>query len=94
MIAATCVGPNGALVVPESICNALQIKEGSLLFLEFDGDRLIVRSGASSTEYYFDHRRAEFLLNNAVNASDYLLAREHVKRLGLDPDEIPHEKPA
>ena len=45
-------------------------------------------------EDYTPERIAEFLLNNAVGAEGYAAAREEVRTLGLDPDQIPHEKPA
>lgn len=44
-------------------------------------------------EEYTAERIAEFLLNNAVGADGYAAAREEVRKLGLDPDQIPHEKP-
>jgi hypothetical protein len=44
-------------------------------------------------EEYTPERVAEFLLNNAVGADGYAEAREEVRALGLDPDQIPHEKP-
>ena len=39
-------------------------------------------------------RKAEFLLSNAVDAADYARAVGEVRDLGLDPDSIPHAKPA
>jgi hypothetical protein len=44
-------------------------------------------------EDYTPERIAEFLLNNAVGPAGYAAAREEVRRLGLDPDLIPHQKP-
>jgi hypothetical protein len=44
-------------------------------------------------EEYTPERIAEFLLNNAVGAVGYAMARAEVEALGLDPDRIPHEKP-
>lgn len=38
-------------------------------------------------------RMAEFLLSNAVDAEDYAETVEEVRKMGLDPDSIPHEKP-
>jgi hypothetical protein len=37
-------------------------------------------------------KKAEFLLNNAVDAADYREARAEVKRLGVDPDRIKHQR--
>ena len=44
-------------------------------------------------EIYSPERRAEFLLNNAVDAEGYRQARAAVKRMGLDPDRTSHSKP-
>ncbi|HZW93132.1 MAG TPA: hypothetical protein VFF64_09285 [Candidatus Eremiobacteraceae bacterium] len=44
-------------------------------------------------ERYTPERKAEFLLNNAVDDADYRKAREEVRKLGLDPDSIPHLRP-
>ncbi len=44
-------------------------------------------------EAYDKRRKAEFLLNNASSRADYRAAREEVRRMGLDPDAIPHEPP-
>lgn len=45
-------------------------------------------------EDYTPERIAEYLLNNAVSVEDYCWAREEARRLGVDPDKIPHEPPA
>ena len=37
-------------------------------------------------------RKAEFLLNNAVTKADYHWAVAEVRRMGLDPEKIEHEK--
>ena len=44
-------------------------------------------------ERYSPERKAEFLLSNAVDAADYRKARNEVRKLGLDPDSIPHLRP-
>ncbi len=51
------------------------------------------RPRKTSIECYSPRRKAEFLLNNAINASDYRRARKEVRRLGLDPDSISHQPP-
>jgi len=45
-------------------------------------------------ERYSPERKAEFLLSNAVDDADYRQARREVRKLGLDPDSIPHLRPA
>lgn len=44
-------------------------------------------------EIYDNERKAEFLLNNAVDEADYRDARKEVRKLGLNPDSIPHLRP-
>jgi len=46
-----------------------------------------------AVDRYTPEERGAYLLNNAVDAKDYKRARQAVEELGLDPDEIPHEKP-
>jgi len=44
-------------------------------------------------ERYTPERKAEFLLNHAIDPADYREARKEVRKLGLDPDSIPHQRP-
>jgi hypothetical protein len=44
-------------------------------------------------ERYSPERKAEFLLSNAVDETDYGEARKEVRKMGLDPDSIPHLRP-
>ena len=43
-------------------------------------------------EKYIPERKAEFLLSNAVDKADYRKARIEVRKLGLNPDSIPHRR--
>ena len=45
-------------------------------------------------EGYTPERKAEFILSNATNDADYRQARKEVQKLGIDPDSIPHRRPA
>ena len=57
-------------------------------------DGVLIRPAvALPVESYSDERKAEFLLTNAVDAQDYAWAREEVRKLGLDPDHVPHDRP-
>ena len=51
------------------------------------------RTVSQFIERYTPRRRAQFLLQNAVDAADYSAARREVRKLGLDPDSIPHDRP-
>lgn len=55
--------------------------------------RQAARASAQLGERYTPRRLAQFLLQNAVGAADYAAARREVKKLGLDPDEVPHDRP-
>lgn len=44
-------------------------------------------------EVYTAERKAAFLLENAVDEKDYARAVQEVRRLGLNPAEIPHLRP-
>lgn len=44
-------------------------------------------------EDYTPERVAEFLLSNAVDAEDHVEAVGEVRRMGLDPEKTPHQKP-
>ena len=44
-------------------------------------------------EEYSTERKAEFLLSNAVDEVDYAWAVREVRKLGVDPDAVLHERP-
>ncbi|MGH7143304.1 MAG: AbrB/MazE/SpoVT family DNA-binding domain-containing protein [Planctomycetota bacterium] len=89
------VGKRGTLVIPARLRKNLGLQEGSIVILESRREGLLVRPGkVVPVEIYTPERKAEFLLNNAVGAKEYKRARRAVRKLGLDPDQIPHQKPA
>ena len=53
----------------------------------------VLNSFLQFIERYTPRRRAQFLLQNAVDSADYSAARREVRKLGLDPDSIPHDRP-
>ena len=94
MIAAK-VGKRGAIVVPAKLRKRFGIEEGSLVTAEASGDGILIRPAVVvPVEKYTPERKAEFLLSTATSRKDYLQARKAVKKLGLDPDSIPHRRPA
>ena len=44
-------------------------------------------------EEYSPERKAEFLLSNAVDELDYAWAVREVRKLGVDPEAVLHERP-
>jgi len=89
------VGKRGTVVIPASLRRRFGIEEGSLVIAEEREDGVLIRPAvAMPIEIYTPERRAEFLLSNAVDAEDYAQAVEEVRKIGLDPETIPHHKPA
>ena len=88
------VGKRGTIVIPASLRRQFGLKEGSLFIAEAREDGVLIRPAvALPLEIYSPQRKAEFLLTNAVDAEDYARVAEEVRALGLDPDDIPHERP-
>lgn len=51
------------------------------------------KSVLSAVEVYTPERKAQFLLTNAVDAEDYRRTCRLVRKMGLDPAAIDHDKP-
>ena len=89
------VGKRGTVVIPAPLRRRFGIEEGSLVVAEATEEGILIRPAvAMPIEVYTPRRKAEFLLSNAVDADDYAWAVEEARRMGLDPDTIPHRKPA
>lgn len=90
---ATKVGKRGVIVVPAKLRKRYGIEEGSVVTAEGVEDGILIRPAVVvPIERYSAERKAEFLLTNATSKRDYQRAREEVRKLGLDPDAIPHRK--
>jgi AbrB family looped-hinge helix DNA binding protein len=88
------VGKRGTVVIPSELRRRLGIEEGSLVLMELSDGSIVLRPAVVlPVEKYTPERQAEFLLSNAVDADDYARAVEEVRRMGLDPETIPHYKP-
>ncbi len=88
------VGKRGTVVIPARMRKRFGIKEGDLVIAEEREDGILIRPAvALPVEAYTPERVAEFLLTNAVDADDYARAVARVKRMGLNPDAIPHVPP-
>lgn len=93
--AASKVGRRGTVVLPAKLRRRLGIEEGSFVVAEERENGILIRPAkVVPIEIYTPERRAEFLLNNAIDAADYRRARAEVKRLGINPDRIKHRRPA
>jgi AbrB family looped-hinge helix DNA binding protein len=90
----TKIGKRGTLVIPAELRRRFALTEGDTVIIEEREDGLSVRPAvALPVEIYTPERKAEFFLNNAVTRADYRWAVKEVRRMGLDPNKIAHEKP-
>ena len=81
------------MVIPAALRRRFGIEEGSLVIAEDREEGILIRPAvAVPLEIYTPERRAEFLLSNAVDEEDYARAKEEVRKMGLDPDTIPHRR--
>jgi len=89
------VGKRGAIIVPARLRKRFGIEEGTLVTAEATEDGILIRPAiVIPVEKYSPERKAEFLLSNAVSVDEYKKARKEVQKLGLDPDSVPHRRPA
>lgn len=88
------VGKRGTLVIPAKLRRRFGIQEGSEVIAEETPDGILIRPAMTvPIEVYSADRRAEFVLSNTTDPEDYQSARDEVRRMGLDPDAIPHHRP-
>jgi AbrB family looped-hinge helix DNA binding protein len=91
---ASRVGKRGTFVIPASLRRRFGLVEGSEVIAEETPDGILIRPAITiALEIYSPERKAELILSNAVDEEDYARAVEEVRRLGLDPDTIPHVHP-
>ena len=87
------IGKRGTVVIPASIRRSYRFEEGSLVIAESRPDGVLLRPVVTlPVEIYSAKRKAEFLLNNAINQDDYALDVKEVRKMGLDPETISHKK--
>ncbi len=89
------IGKKGVLVIPAKLRELFGLKEGALVITEATDGGILIRPAVTlPVEVYSPIRHAEFLLNNSVDLEEYHQARDEVVAMGLNPDEILHERPA
>jgi AbrB family looped-hinge helix DNA binding protein len=87
------VGKRGAIIVPAKLRKRFGIEEGSIVLTEEKEDGILIRPAVVvPVERYSPERKAEFLLSNATTEADYRKARSAVRKLGLNPDSVPHRR--
>ncbi len=82
------------MVIPARLRKRFGLEEGSIVTAEETDDGILIRPAVLvPVERYSPERKAEFLLSTATTSADYHKARTSVRKLGLDPDSIPHQRP-
>jgi AbrB family looped-hinge helix DNA binding protein len=90
----TKIGKRGTVVIPAGLRRKYKLQEGSLVIAEARPEGVLLRPVVTlPIEIYTPERKAEFLLNNTTTPKDYAWAVKEVRKMGLDPEKIPHEKP-
>jgi AbrB family looped-hinge helix DNA binding protein len=88
------VGKRGAIIVPAKLRKRFGIEEGTIVLAEERDDGILIRPAVLvPVERYSPERKAEFLLSTATTNADYSKARRAVRKLGVDPDSVPHRRP-
>jgi AbrB family looped-hinge helix DNA binding protein len=88
------VGKRGSIIVPANLRKRFGIEEGTIVTAEEKEDGILIRPAVVvPVERYSPERKAEFLLSTATTQADYRKARSAVRKLGVDPDSITHERP-
>ena len=81
------------MLIPAALRRRFGIEEGSLVIAEDREEGILIWPAvAVPLESYTPERREEFLLSGAVDEEDYARAKEEVRKMGLDPDTIPHRR--
>ena len=96
MSAKTTTVEGGAVVIPAELRDRYGLVDGSVVVVEAGEDGILLRPGLAAgpeIDIYTPERKAEFFLNNAVSEEDYRWAVEEVRKMGLDPDTILHDRP-
>jgi AbrB family looped-hinge helix DNA binding protein len=90
----TKVGKRGTVVIPAELRRKYKFEEGSPVIVKSQPEGILLCPVVTlPLEIYTPERKAEFLLNNAITSEDYKWATREVKKMGLDPETIPHKKP-
>ena len=90
----TKIGRRGTVVIPAGIRRSYGFEEGSMVIVEARSEGVLLRPVVTlPVEIYTPERKAEFLLNNTITPEDYAATVKEVRRMGLDPETIPHKKP-
>ncbi|SRR5579884_3304862 len=84
------VGAGGRILLPWPLRRKFGIRKGRLIVAEERPDGILIRPALSGIEIYTPRRKAEFLLSNASDEKDYRAALAEVRKMGVNPADLPH----
>ncbi|MBU2053838.1 MAG: AbrB/MazE/SpoVT family DNA-binding domain-containing protein [Proteobacteria bacterium] len=88
------IGKRFTLVIPAGLRQEYGLEENGLVVMEGRPEGILLRPVVTlPVELYTPERKAEFLLNSVATEADYTWAVGEVRKMGLDPETIPHQKP-
>ena len=87
------MGKRGTVVIPSKIRKRLGMSDGCLLVVtEDDGSVQLRVAKVMRHDGEARLKMASRLLNAAEDLGEYFAAMEEVKRMGFEPEEVPHER--
>jgi bifunctional DNA-binding transcriptional regulator/antitoxin component of YhaV-PrlF toxin-antitoxin module len=87
------MGKRGTVVIPAKLRKKLGMNDGCLLVIsEDEGVVRLHVAKVMSTDGDARLKMAQRLLSGAEDLGEYFAAMEEVRRMGFDPDEVPHER--
>lgn len=87
------MGKRGTVVIPAKLRKKLGMVDGCLLLVaEAEGSIRLRVAKVLNPDTDARLKMAERLLSGAEDLGEYFAAMEEVKRMGFDPDEVPHER--
>jgi len=87
------MGKRGTVVIPAKLRKKLGMVDGCLLLVsEHEGAVAMRLAKVMSPERDARLKMASRLLNGATHLGDYFAAMEHVREMGFEPEEVPHER--
>lgn len=86
------MGKRGTIVVPAKIRKRLEWEDGCYLSVVEGQEGVEFRKVKLGGNADAKKDLASSILSGATNLGEYLAAIEEVRRMGLEPEEIPHER--
>ena len=86
------LGKRRVLSLPPDMCKRYGFEEGQPLVVEEREEGVLLSPAATvPVRRYSLKEKAAFTLNNAPTKAAYKAARVRVRKMGFDPDTLPHE---